>query len=42
MKKHQIELSGEAASSMNHKMVLSDESGWLFIETRKESEDGTE
>ena len=32
--KHGAELSGPMASAMNHSIVLKDEHGWLFIETK--------
>ncbi|MDD4997281.1 MAG: hypothetical protein PHI99_03970, partial [Syntrophales bacterium] len=35
-RKYKPELSGEKATAMNHGIVLKDDTGWLFIETRKE------
>ena len=40
IKKHGAELSGSMATTMGHGIVLKDEHGWLFIETRKEDEQG--
>lgn len=38
MKDHEetLELGGETCSSLNHGLVLCDESGYLFIKTNKE------
>jgi hypothetical protein len=34
-KKYRPELSGEQATAMNHGIVLTDDRGYLFVETRK-------
>jgi hypothetical protein len=35
-KTHGVELSGDNARSMNHGLCSLDDTGWLFIETRRE------
>ena len=40
LKKYGAELSGKVATSMKHGLVLKDESGFLFIETRDFPEEG--
>lgn len=40
VKKYQPELAGEVAANMNHKIVIFDETGPLFIETKPEDRNG--
>lgn len=38
LKKYEIRKTGGMAKSMNHGLAIFDDSGWLFIETKKPTE----
>ena len=39
MKRSKLELAGEMATAMRHGLVMTDETGPLFIETKEQEED---